>query len=321
MDIKKLLPIIGIVLLLYILSTMDAGKIIDVFLRINIWYALLSFFAIVPILLLVNYEWQLILKKHNIQVTYMYSLKNIFIGYFYGFITPGGLGGYTRAFYLKEESGETIQKCFVNLLIFHTVDYITLLSLGILGGFLLSSRFPNIFPIFLILFILMISLLILFIRKETGKSFFTKLLQSKLLLPYRDKWHAHINNLYEDIPTVKDLIPPFFVSFFGWFLWFSELYLISTLFSIDIPYHYFILIIAVASIIASLPITFHGLGTREAAMIGLFSIFGVGQENVLGFSLFWFVLFWLIPSLIGAGVTIHETRKNPTLFKKNLAHE
>ena len=316
MDIKKLLPIIGIVLLLYILSTMDAGKIIDVFLRINIWYALLSFFAIVPILLLVNYEWQLILKKHNIQVTYMYSLKNIFIGYFYGFITPGGLGGYTRAFYLKEESGETIQKCFVNLLIFHTVDYLTLLSLGILGGFLLSSRFPNIFPIFLILFILMISLLILFIRKETGKSFFTKLLQSKLLLPYRDKWHAHINNLYEDIPTVKDLIPPFFVSFFGWLLWFSELYLISTLFSIDIPYHYFILIIAVASIIASLPISFHGLGTREAAMIGLFSIFGVGQENVLGFSLFRFVLFWLIPSLIGAGVTIHETRKNPTLFKK-----
>ncbi|UCF12020.1 MAG: flippase-like domain-containing protein [Thermoplasmatales archaeon] len=316
MNIKKLLPIIGIALLLYILSTMDAGKIIDVFLSINIWYALLSFFAIVPILLLVNYEWQLILKKHNIQVTYMYSLKNILIGYFYGFITPGGLGGYTRAFYLKEESGETIQKCFVNLLLFHTVDYLTLLSLGILGGFLLSSRFPNIFPIFLILFILMIISLMFFIRKETGKSFFTKLLQSKLLLPYRDKWHAHINNLYKDIPTVKDLIPPIFVSFFGWILWFSELYLISSLFSIDIPYHYFILIIAVASIIASLPITFHGLGTREAAMIGLFSIFGVGQENVLGFSLFWFVLFWLIPSLIGAGVTIHETRKNPTLFKK-----
>jgi len=51
-------------------------------------------------------------------------------------------------------------------------------------------------------------------------------------------------------------------------------------------------------------------------MIGLFSIFNAGQENVLAFSLFWFVIFWLIPSLIGAGVTIHETRKNPTLFNK-----
>ena len=77
MNVKKLLPIIGIALFIYILSTMDIGKIIDVFLHINIWYALLSFLAIVPILLLVNYEWQMILKKHNIQVSYTYSLKNI----------------------------------------------------------------------------------------------------------------------------------------------------------------------------------------------------------------------------------------------------
>ncbi len=316
MNVKKLLPIIGIALLLYILLTMDVGKIIDVFSRINIWHALLSLFALVPVLLLVNYEWQLILKKHNIRVSYTYSLKNIFIGYFYGFVTPGGLGGYTRALYLKDESGETIQKCFVNLLIFTTIDYLPLLSLGILGGFLLSSRFPNIFPIFLVLFIFIISLLVFFIRKNTGKLFFTKLLKSKLLISYKDKWHGHINNLYEDLPTVKDLIPPFFVSFFGWILWLSELYLISTLFSIDVPYHYFILIIAVANVIASIPITICGLGTREVAMIGLFSIFNIGQENVLGFSLFWFVISWLIPSLIGAGVTIHETRKNPTLFNK-----
>ena len=316
MNVKKLLPIIGIALLLYILLTIDVGKIIDVFSRINIWYALLSLFAIVPVLLLLNYEWQLILKKHNIRVSYAYSLKNIFIGYFYAFVTPGGLGGYTRALYLKDESGETIQKCFVNLLIFTTIDYLPLLSLGVLGGFLLGSRFPNIFPIFLALFIFIISLLVLFIRKNTGKLFFTKLLKSKLLISYKDKWHGHINNLYEDLPTVKDLIPPFFVSFFGWILWLSELYLISTLFSIDVPYHYFILIIAVANVIASIPITICGLGTREVAMIGLFSIFNIGQENVLGFSLFWFVISWLIPSLIGAGITVHETRKNPTLFNK-----
>jgi uncharacterized protein (TIRG00374 family) len=315
MDIKKILPIIGIVLLIYILSTLDIGKIIDVFLNINIFYGSISIFALIPILLLLNFEWQLILKKHNIKVSFWYSLKNIFIGFFYGFITPGGLGGYTRAFYLKDESGETIQKCFVNLLILSSVDFLALVTLGILGGFLLSSIFPRIFPIFVFIFILLLSLLIIFIRKDTGKIFYKKILKSRLLMQYKDKWDGHFNNLYEDIPKIKDLIIPFIVSIVGWFIWFSELYLISTLFSINVPFLYFILIAAIVNVIASLPITIQGLGTREGALILLLSVFNVPQENIIGFSLFWFTISWLFPSLVGTAVTIHETKRKPDISK------
>ncbi len=315
MDIKKILPVIGIILFIYILSTLDIGKIVDVFLQINIFLGLISIFAIIPIFLMLNFEWQLILKKHNIKVSFIYSLKNIFIGLFYGFITPGGLGGYTRAFYLKDESGETIQKCIVNLLILSSIDFLALLSLGILGGFLLSSIFPRIFPIFLILFILSISLFIIFIRKDTGKIFYKKILKSRLLMQYKDKWNGHFNNLYEDIPKIKDLILPFIVSIVGWFIWFSELYLISTLFSINVPYLYFVLIAAIVNVIASLPITIQGLGTREASLILLLSVFNVPQENVLGFSLFWFSISWIFPSLIGAVITIHETKRKPAITK------
>jgi len=310
MNVKKFLPIIGIIILLYLLLTINIGKIINVFLSINIWYTFLSLFAIVPVLLLVNYEWQLILRKHKIRVDYIYSLKNILIGYFYGFITPGGLGGYTRAIYLKDESGEPLEKCFVNLLIFSTIDYLTLLFLAIMGGFLLSSIFPNLFPLFLFIFVVVFSLLIFFMRKDMGKLFFKKLLHSKLFTSYKNKWHVHINNLYKDIPSIKDLVFPILISLLGWILLFSELYLISTLFSVDIPYHYFILIIAISNVIALFPITVHGLGTREAAIIGLFSIFNVPQENALGFSFFWFITFWLTPSIIGSFVTINESRKN-----------
>jgi ubiquinone/menaquinone biosynthesis C-methylase UbiE len=101
------------------------------------------------------------------------------------------------------------------------------------------------------------------------------------------------------------------------------------LFFIHIPYHYFILIIAITNVIALLPITIHGLGTREVAIIGLFSIFNVPQENALGFSFFWFITFWLIPSIVGSFVTINESRKNPNLpdkkrdfiIDKNLAEQ
>ena len=318
MNLKKLLPIIGIIILMYILSTIDVREIINVFSTINPWYALLSFCSIIPIVLFANYQWQLVLKKHSITVGFWYSLKNIFIGYFYGFITPGGLGAYTRVLYLKGESGETLHKCFVNVLMFNPIDYITLLSLGVIGGFVLSSRFPSILPIFSIVFLIMLFLLVVFIRKETGKTLFKKLLQSKIFNPFKDRLNAHVDALYEDIPTFKDLVFPFFISLVGWIIRFSEFYIISMLFSINVNYIYFILIIAVADVIASLPISVYGLGTREVTLIGLFSIFSVMPANVISLSLFWFVLVWLFPSIIGAGVTILESRHGKLFNAKTM---
>lgn len=315
MKIIKILPIIGLVIFIYILSTLDLDKLVDVFLQINILYGLLAVFAIIPFHLIFNFEWQLILKRHNINVSFLYSLKNIYIGYFYGFITPGGLGGWTRVYYLKEESGESIQKCFVNSLLVNTIEYLTLLSIGIFGAFLFSSKYPTIFPFFILMFTMIIILLILFIRKDTGKKFINKLLFSRLFNQYRDKWDTHIENLYEDIPKIRDLILPAAISIFGWMFWFSELYLISTLFSINIPFYNFIFILPVVKIISLLPITFQGLGTREAMIIGLFSLFNVPQENALGFSLLWYAATWLYPSIVGAFITFYETKRKNKISK------
>ena len=64
--------------------------------------------------------------------------------------------------------------------------------------------------------------------------------------------------------------------------------------------------VAIANVIASLPITIYGLGTREIAMISLFSIFNVSPEKIVSLSLFWFVIIWLLPSIIGAAITVKE---------------
>ena len=86
----------------------------------------------------------------------------------------------------------------------------------------------------------------------------------------------------------------------------------------SISYIDFILIIAVANVMASIPISIYGLGTREISLIGLFSIFGVTRESVIAFSLFWFVIMWLVPSIIGAGITILEGKQNKTFKAKTM---
>jgi len=69
---------------------------------------------------------------------------------------------------------------------------------------------------------------------------------------------------------------------------------------------FFILIIAIGNVVAYLPITIYGLGTREITTIRLFSIFNVVPEKIVSLSLFWFVITWLFPSLLMATVTVRE---------------
>jgi len=306
MNIRKLLPAIGIIILVYILTTVDIETIISDFSSIKPVYLILSFLSLFPILLMTNFEWQLILKKQKINVSYAYSLKNILIGYFYGFVTPGGLGGYTRILYLKDKSGEPLQKCASNIIILNTIDYISLLILGIIGGILVSSTFPHLLSLIVVVFMVVFFLFLLFLKEDILKIFLNRILRHKFFNMFREKLDSSIDSFFIDMPSPRALLIPFIVSMLGWILSFSELFLISKLFSIEVPYMYFVLIIAIANVIASLPVTIYGLGTREVAMMSLFSIFNIAPEKIVSLSLFWFAIIWLFPSILGAAIAVRE---------------
>jgi len=309
MDIKKILPIIGIIILVYLLSTVDIPAVIKIFLGIPPLYVFLCLFSVVPILISTNIQWQILLKKQKIHVSFFYSLKNIFIGYFYGFITPGGFGGYIRALYLKNESGQPLPKCVSNIVTFNTLDFLSLLVLGLIGGFFLSSRFPILFIIIVIVSLIVASLFIFFLKKNKSQVVFTKFFQLNIFSKLKDRLEDPVETFFENLPSLKDIILPFSLSILGWIIRFSELYLVSKLFDIHVPYISFIFIISVAYVAASLPISIYGLGTREATLITLFSIFAVTSEKIISLSLFWFAIIWLLPSIVGAVITAFESKK------------
>lgn len=314
MDFKKLLPIIGIIILLYIIATLDLQEIYEVFSHIDPIYSFISFFAIIPVVIMTNIQWQILLKKQRINVSFFYSLKNIFIGYFYGFISPGAIGAYTRALYLENESKAPLGKCLSNIIIFNTIDYLSLLLLGAIGAILLSSIYPNLFAVIVIIMIVIVTLLLFFLKKEKSKILFSKIIQTRIFTTLKDRLTESLDSFYEDLPRFKGVLIPFGISIIGWFVRFTELYFISKLFLIDVTFIYFILIIAVANVIASIPITIYGLGTREASLITMFLFFNITPEKVLGLSLFWFTIIWLSPSIIGAIITYFETKKLSKLF-------
>ncbi len=307
--LRKILPFVGLIILVYILTQLDIPRVLDIFASLNPWYCALAAFSFIPILLLVNIEWQLLLKQQGIHVSFLYSIKNILIGYFYGFITPGGLGGYLQILYLKQESKEPLPKCASNVLTLHTIDLITLLAFAIAGGILIAGRFPIFLALFIILLGITLTLFLLYLKKDSFQPLLQRLLQTRLMRFVQNQFEDPLETFFEGRPSFRAVALPLLFSVIGWIVSFTELYLLSSLFKINVPYLPFILFIAMANVVAILPISIYGLGTREATLISLFSLYGVASEQIVSLSLFWFALIWLLPSIAGAAVTFHEHKK------------
>ncbi len=316
MDWKKLLPIAGILILIYILWKFHIEKILAVFSSINPLYVILCFLSFPVFLVVLNIEWQLILKEQNIHVSFFYSLKNQFIGYFYGFITPGGFGNYLRAMYIREECNAPLPKCISNIITFNTVDLITLFILSSVGGLFLLGQYPYLVIISLISLFSVSAVFIFFLRQNKSKQLFERLLKTQIFQAIQRFMDDPIETFYEDLPRFKNLRLPFLVSFIGWFVFFTELYFIAQLFGIHAPYLTLFFMLAISATIASIPVSIYGLGTRDATLVALLSLYNVPPENSISFTLFWFTIFWVTPSIIGAFVTLLENRKLPARIGK-----
>ena len=117
------------------------------------------------------------------------------------------------------------------------------------------------------------------------------------------------NAFYSDIPPLRSLVVPMLISLFGYFLFFVQIYIVALSFDIEVPFVDFMLIYPVASLIGLLPISVSGLGTREGALIKLFSSYSVAQEVTVAISLSGYIMTMLIPAVIGGAWALKYSRK------------
>ncbi|GAH09297.1 unnamed protein product, partial [marine sediment metagenome] len=96
---------------------------------------------------------------------------------------------------------------------------------------------------------------------------------------------------------------------------YSQIYILGLSLDIEIPYLVFLMLYAIANIVAFIPITFAGLGTREATLIFLFSFFGVSPEKAVVISLAGHLVTDMLTGFYGFIISVVETRNN----KKDLS--
>jgi uncharacterized protein (TIRG00374 family) len=315
--LKLFLPFIGLIILAYIFYTLDVHKVITAFLSIDPIFIVYSLLITVPLLLLRNVIWQIILKEQKITVGFFTSLKIYLIGVFYGSITPGYYGQLMRVPYLKEKTKEPYGKLFINTIVETFIHSFSLYAMMIIGAVLVIGTLPELLPITIVWMAAFGLLAIYFTRKDRGEKFFRILVT--YLIPRKLKSHmnAFVDTFYSDFPRFRAMILPYVLGTITWIIVFSQEYLILMGLGLEIPYFMFLVLFPIANVAGFIPITFAGLGTRELTAILIFtSLFPVAREQILVLSLVGFIVTDLFLGFIGFLLSLTESRIK-TIFPEN----
>lgn len=304
---KKIIPLIGISLFIYIIIKLDIKEIFNIIVSSNINYLIISVLFTFLLFLTQAFKWWFIARKQNIKVPYFKAIKIDLMSYFYGFITPSKIGSVLRAEYLREYTGN-FGKGLSNFVIDKILDLISLFCLAIL--FLIIFDIVQINLMFFILFLAgFILFFLIFYKKERSRAiiriFYKRFVPEKM----KDKSKELFDNFYNDLPKKRYIVIAFIFNLINWIMTYISIYFVGRAVGIELGFIYFLAILPIATLVAQIPITINGFGTREATMIKLFEKFGIESVKVFSMSLLNIFIAGIIPCII-AIILIFNNKKD-----------
>ncbi|MCK5146485.1 flippase-like domain-containing protein [bacterium] len=298
---KKYLKFVGIAVLIFIFLSLDIKKIGGILTQVQIPLLMLAFLLDLPMLFIKSSRWNLLLRGQKIH----YSLWDTFVMYmsslYIGFITPGRLGEFVKALYVKSDNKATGSYAFSSVLVDRLFDLYLLIilglagvwSFGLLGGLSSSSL--------VLIAIVVVAPLIVLNRKITGKLIqivYKKMLRKKMQRLLDDTF----NDFYDGLTALINwkLLISVFLTIASYALFFLQCYLILSALGVKLDYLTLTLSMAIANFISFAPISISGLGTRDATLIFLFAKFGLTSELALSYSMLVFLIFFVGGGSFGA---------------------
>ena len=301
----RILPIIGLALFVYLIYTTGVRNLLDALKHINVSLFLLSLLFIPVIILLQTYKWQILLKQQGIQLPFMRVVIMQLKSVFYGVVTPGKIGSFIKIHYIKQASGKDVGNSAQSVILDRFLDTITVFVMAFLGAVFIIHVTRETTIIFVAVLVLIALAFYIILNKRFMKFFlgiFFKVLISKKI---KQTLQESFETFYHNIPQTKHLLFPFLVNIVTWIIIYTAPFLIAYSLGItQIPYLAFISMYAISTIISIIPITISGIGTREASLVGLFSIYNIPAELTIAMSLLSFFTGTILIACIGAYLSV-----------------
>ena len=274
----------GLIIFGVILWQLDVKYILEQFKRMQIEIFLIAVVLLILFHILKAFRWQYILGLHGISYNFITSYLIYLSGIFTGILTPGRIGDFAKIFYLKADGYSTIRAVFSSILD-RLLDIFFLIICGLLSLFWIIKGLPvKIHFTWVIAFILVGTI---FISKLLGLKGIRKISYKLFPQKYVSMFEAGIDELKFDLKNYS-LLTAFTLTTYtliGWILYFVAIYIMTISIDLSIPFFYVVAFFVISTLISFVPITVAGVGTRDLALLAMFTQIGYVKEEAISFSI------------------------------------
>lgn len=321
MKIIKYLGLVGLAIFAYIIWAIGPEKIIQNFLSLDPVFLLLTVFVLVVTIFFKAYKQTLLVNAFGANLGIIDSAKIWLIGFFFATITPGKSGDFIKSFYISDKTSLPLGKCVTSVVVERFFDVLILFILGFVGIVLLSSSI--VFQIDLILplsifFAAFLALVWLFTRKGflrfVMKPFFNYLIPAK----YRQRLKMSFHDFFEGLSVYKSkkklMLWIFLLTILLWMFAVSQYFLLGFALHIVIPFFFLLAIMPLVELLSILPISFSGIGTREASLVFFLGLLAINANTAVSFSL---LIFFFAIALGLVGFVFLSKEKKVSILGEN----
>ena len=276
---KLCLRLIGpLIFIILFYVYIDATVLIKVLLASKWSFFILSLALVPPLLFLRSIRWQIILSKYDISYTKWQCFKIYFVE-MVAIMVVATVGTFAKAAYLKRD-GHGLLLPLLSILAEKYYDYLLPLIFGVISVLLVWIKLDS--DIGLILFILLTCLAFIPARKAClllSPRFFPKRLKELLR---KKGW-----NINEHLIKIHDMLgfKIYVYSIMAFALYFISIYFLTKGLNLELSFFQVVLIMTITSLITLIPISFLGIGTRDAGLLAVFNFFGHTPEQALALSM------------------------------------
>jgi len=290
---------LGIILFLLICFFIDFRKIWLLLKEADLIYLLLPAPLFLLNILIKGYRWKRMLRLQGFTLSLSESFRVYSASLLFGLLTPGRVGELTKAVYLKAK-GFPYRSSLASVILDRLADIVSLILIGYVSMLAFFSLFRSEIVVMGIFFIL-VPLVLFVLLKGSGLGRSALLFMVKKF--ERQESGDSIENKLQDFLRDFSLLLKkgagsiTLFTLAAWVVYFLQLYLFSLSLDFHLPVSYFIAVVSISLLVSFLPVSIAGIGTRDGALIGLFSLIGLSRESAITFS-FLFLYMYLVNGVV-----------------------
>ncbi|KXS43611.1 MAG: hypothetical protein AWU59_1019 [Methanolobus sp. T82-4] len=280
-ETKSLIAILAtIVIFLLIFTRIDINSVIEELSKANLFYLAVSVIPMIFAIIIQSQRWQQILRSMGYAIPYFKCLHILMASFPLTSVTPSKAGDVIRGYYLRKEINPT--RTIGSVLTERIFDLSVLILFSSIG-IIVYGRYEFLFVILMSLLILGVIILIL--------SLTSRFTMKKSI---KDKVDNVTHSMRLLLKQKKVLLSILVSSILIWLLAIVQTLCFFYALDIEIPTIFIIGNIPIAIFIGMIPISLGGMGTRDAAIVILFSDYGTPSQLLSIGLIFSFFRYWLL---------------------------